>query len=448
MRKKVITALLLSAIMLANVVTVAAQTIPQSGTTTIVPNRLTVTWEDESRDDVTIDTFRFFGFNVAQLRTMVNVLDGSVANLADGTFQINQEGAPVGFQPIVFRQATEINYIINTTPIRNHEGARVFPSQPGWVFLPEHEYNWASVRDVINSMGLDLIDVVDDPAAGHTQVTVRRPGPPERPPSGPAVPPPGTGRWRDGWWRDQRDPVRPIGRDVEDVISRARNLHTRVTETALIPGITTGNALGLEADINAAQTNINTLRDRINTALDRGEITYAEFRALRFGLDEEAQPALNAARNRLALEVNALVRNDILIPLPTAAYTTPNALNVAAAIETAVTNAQDWVNNANRIAEGANQANRDAAYALRQDLAVAILARANDALAYLALEELEDPATIRAFATHVDSLITRAQTAINALEVGPERSHLNHLLYEVRRDLQLFRLGRPLIFTS
>jgi len=445
MRKRVFAALLLSAIMLANVVTVAAQTIPRSGTTTIVPNRLTVTWEDESRDDVTIDTFRFFGFNVAQLRTMVNVLDGSVANLADNTFQINQGGAPTGFQPITFRQATQIDYIINHTPIRNHEGARVSPAQPGWVFLPEHEYNWASVRDVINSMGLELIDVDDDPAAGHTLVTVRRPGPPARPPSGPAVNPPGRGSWRDGWWRDGREPVRPLGREVEDLLTRARGIESRVSSTA----ITTGNALGLETDLNAAQATLNTLRDRINAAFDRRDISYAEFRALRDGLDD-AQNAITRARRNLANEVTALVRDDILPALTAVDYTSPAALTVAAELERTVENAQAWVDNANRIAQGAGPAYVEAASALRLTLAEEFLVYARAARGFLDGHggALANDDAIRRFAAHVDTLITRTQTAINALADGPDRSGLNADLYLVRQSLQNFRLANPTIFTS
>jgi len=372
MRKKVIAALLLSAVMLANVVSVAAQVIPQSGTTTIVPNRLTVTWEDESRDDVTIDTFRFFGFNVAQLRTMVNVLDGSVANLADGTFQINQEGAPVGFQPITFNQATEINYIINTTPIRNHEGARVFPSQPGWVFLPQFEYNWASVRDVINSMGLELIDVEDDPAAGHTLVTVRRPEPPGRPPSGPAVNPPGRGQWRPGWWRDwTTTPPALTPLNVPDVLNRAGQAVEDAEEAAddasaianaayvraeailaeivtLMNNVTTANALAVETTLNARyaelvaqdaelyeayrdlraqdaellarRNEVEQTRIRVRQAFNRGEISRAQYEYHTAALDrmlveiDEARDDIATAIDEIeeARERNAEARTAIL----------------------------------------------------------------------------------------------------------------------------------------
>jgi hypothetical protein len=199
MLKRTVAALSLVMILAVGVVSASSSTIPQRGTTEIVPNRLTVRWEDESRDPVTINTFRIFGFNVAQLRTMVNVLDGTVANLADNSYQIGHTGSSAGFRDVSFHQRRNVEYIVNHTRIRNHEGRLVNPTQPGWVFLPEYEYNWASVRDVISTLGLTLIDVIDDPAAGHTEVVVRRPVT-QRPESGPAVPPPGS-RSAFWWWQ-------------------------------------------------------------------------------------------------------------------------------------------------------------------------------------------------------------------------------------------------------
>ena len=186
-----------------------ANTIPSSGTTTIVPNRLTVAWDGNEGTPITIDTFRFFGYNVAQLRTMVNVLEGTVTNNADGTFQIRDSGAPVAFSEIGFNVSTDVQYIINNTPIRNNAGQLFNPAQPGWVFLPAYEYNWASVRDIIASMDLVLVDFTDDPAAGTTEVIVARREANDqedvnRPPSGPAVNRPGN-NWR-GPWRDGTTP--------------------------------------------------------------------------------------------------------------------------------------------------------------------------------------------------------------------------------------------------
>ena len=454
MRKKVITALLLSAIMLANVASVAAQTIPQSGNTTIVPNRLTVTWEDESRDDVTIDTFRFFGFNVAQLRTMVNVLDGSVANLADNTFQINQEGAPAGFTPITFRQATEISYIINHTPIRNHEGARVFPSQPGWVFLPEHEYNWASVRDVINSMGLELIDVDDDPAAGHTLVTVRRPEPPGRPPSGPAVNPPGG---RPGWggWRDRDRPTTP-GQDVRDIYNRAN-------ENWLIPSpgalTTTEGALAAENRINSMQSDIDAARARVRDTYTPGSTTYL---ALMRDLDV-AQRAVNDARYELAHRVlsDTWLAGTMQTATLRRVFDDLDAIadnTTGAALEVAVRHAQEWVDRAANMANAipdrspwtaitpTRQSLIDTAAAFRLELAMDAVGYAQDALAGLTTATGLTDAEIRSYATHVENLLALAQTAADGLPVGANRSALNSNLYAVRSGLQAFRAARPAIF--
>jgi hypothetical protein len=78
-------ALTLVGVLAFGTVSVAAAGIPQRGTTTIVPNNLTVSWADKSNAPVTIDTFRIFGYNVAQLRTRVSVLGGTVSNLQDGT---------------------------------------------------------------------------------------------------------------------------------------------------------------------------------------------------------------------------------------------------------------------------------------------------------------------------------------------------------------------------
>jgi uncharacterized repeat protein (TIGR02543 family) len=191
MLKKITTALLVALVSTVFAVSAAASPIPPRGSTTIVPNRLTVRWEDESHAPRTIDTFRIFGFNVAQLRNMVSILNGTVSDRRDGSWQIHASGTPVPFRAISFHHQREIDYIINHTPIRNHAGTLIYPNQPGWVFLPDYEYNWASVRDVINAMNLELIDVIDDPEAGHTEVIVRMIRPSPTPEPGPPVPPPG-----------------------------------------------------------------------------------------------------------------------------------------------------------------------------------------------------------------------------------------------------------------
>jgi len=159
--------------------------IPTQGTTTIAPNKLIVFWDEDYREPVIIETFRFYGFNVAQLRTMVNALDGTVDTNADGTFQVMPSGSTVRFSPVSFNVETEIDYIVNQTSIRNHAGTIVSPNEPGFVFLPSYGYNWASVRDVIDALDLTLVDVLDDPETGVTEVLVARPTHSEQKPTDP-----------------------------------------------------------------------------------------------------------------------------------------------------------------------------------------------------------------------------------------------------------------------
>ena len=263
MRKRAIAALLLSFILAASVVNVSAQAIPYAGTTTITPNTLTITWEDESRAPVTIHTFRFFGFNVAQLRTMVNALSGSVSDLDDGSFQLMPTGAFASHQNIAFHQPRQIDFLRNHTPIRNHLGVLVYPNQPGWVFLPEFEYNWASVRDVINNMNLALIDVIDDPAGGRTEVVVRSATVPgdddddsddyetvQRPPSGPAVLPPPT-RTRNWGWQVHTTPPGPT------TTTEATTITTGTTTTeATTTGTTTTEATTTGTTTTEATTTV------------------------------------------------------------------------------------------------------------------------------------------------------------------------------------------------
>ncbi|MDR2648468.1 MAG: hypothetical protein LBB94_01950, partial [Clostridiales bacterium] len=120
---------------------------PTRGTTTIYPNKLTVKWENGSKTAVTIDSFRAFGYNVAQLRTMVSALGGTVVSLTDKTYQIKSGGTAVAYTDIGFDKTQEVSYILNTTQIRDNAGALITPGQPGWVYLPAVQYNWASIRD-------------------------------------------------------------------------------------------------------------------------------------------------------------------------------------------------------------------------------------------------------------------------------------------------------------
>ena len=170
--KKRLICMVLSLVMLAGLINLFASTNPTSGTTMITPNTLTIQWEDGSEAPITINTFRFFDFNVAQLRTMVGALGGAVDNLSDDTFQVMPYGRSVNFNEINFRNEREIDFIINETPIRSHDGTLMRPEQPGWIFIPEFEYNWASVRDIINAMNFTLVDFVDNPADGITEIIV------------------------------------------------------------------------------------------------------------------------------------------------------------------------------------------------------------------------------------------------------------------------------------
>jgi hypothetical protein len=156
---------------------------------------MTVRWTDTSKSVVTIDTFRVFGFNVAQLRTMVDVLDGSVESLSDGSYQLKfPKTASVPYQRIPFSTQQDVSYILNHTRIRNTAGALMTPEQPGFVFLTRYEYNWASVRDIAAGLGVSIVSVNDDPANGTTEIVVQAPVTPT-PTPGPYDPPkpPGSG---------------------------------------------------------------------------------------------------------------------------------------------------------------------------------------------------------------------------------------------------------------
>lgn len=183
----------------------------QGNLTTITPNKLTIEWDGSDRAPVTIDTVRFLGYNVAQLRTMANALQGRILNLPDGTYQFAFAGAAPAYDDIRFVSVVQLNYLTNVTPIRDVNGRLFNPAAPGWVFLPDYEYNWGSVRDVISAMGLTMLSFIDNPRAGTTTVVVRDPNaidePVAPPPDdnrvvGPAVPPPGSAVWRPGaGWR-------------------------------------------------------------------------------------------------------------------------------------------------------------------------------------------------------------------------------------------------------
>ena len=149
----------------------AAELIPNSKNTTIYPNKLIIQWEGGS--SVTIDSFRIFGYNVTQLRTVINALDGAVVQLPDKSYQIEKTSAnKVYYSDVNFSKQRDINYIINANQVRGANGEFVYPEEPGLVFLPEYGYNWGSIRDVIRALDLSLVSYKDDPANGSTTVVI------------------------------------------------------------------------------------------------------------------------------------------------------------------------------------------------------------------------------------------------------------------------------------
>lgn len=105
-------------------------------------------------------------------------------------------------------------------------------------------------------MGIEIIDVVDDNDGGNKKVNVSRNGNNESNNQGNDVNNKGKGRWSDGWWRDKRDNVSNIGRDVEEVIYRERKIKNSVNEKDLINGIKKGNEIGIEKEINDEKYNL------------------------------------------------------------------------------------------------------------------------------------------------------------------------------------------------
>ncbi|MDR1537381.1 MAG: hypothetical protein LBU32_05180 [Clostridiales bacterium] len=140
----------------------------------ITPNKLTITWLNSSRSSVVIDTFRIRGYNVAQLRTLVGACGGTVSNrMADGSYQINKSNASiVQFTPIAFSGTTTVKTQFNITPIRDSSGRLMTPEQPGWVYLPDYQYNWGSLRDILRALDLEIASYTDEPANARTSVII------------------------------------------------------------------------------------------------------------------------------------------------------------------------------------------------------------------------------------------------------------------------------------
>ena len=138
---------------------------------TITPNKLTVEHEDRRGKRVAIDAFRIRGYNVAQLRTLVQACGGSIVNTDEG-YQIVTRPENIAFQSIAFSGVTTVNVQFNVTEIMDKSGKFIMPNEPGWVFLTDYNYNWGSIRDVLAAMGLEIKSYSDDPRNAQTNVVI------------------------------------------------------------------------------------------------------------------------------------------------------------------------------------------------------------------------------------------------------------------------------------
>ena len=137
----------------------------------ITPNKLTIQREDGSK--VTIDAFRIRGFNVAQLRTLVQACGGSVKSVVgDEGYQIVTVPDNTAFTTVSFSGATTVKVQFNVTEIMDKTGKYVKPGEPGWVFLTDYNYNWGSIRDVLTAMGYEIKNFSDDAQNATTSVVI------------------------------------------------------------------------------------------------------------------------------------------------------------------------------------------------------------------------------------------------------------------------------------
>ena len=137
----------------------------------ITPNKLTIQREDGSK--VTIDAFRIRGYNVAQLRTLVQACGGSVTNVVnDVGYQIINQPGNTPFTPVSFSGAVTVKVQFNVTGIMDKTGKYIRPGEPGWVFLTDYNYNWGSIRDVLTAMGYEIKSFTDDAGNATTSVVI------------------------------------------------------------------------------------------------------------------------------------------------------------------------------------------------------------------------------------------------------------------------------------
>ena len=140
----------------------------------LTPNLLTISWEDGSKPQQTLDTFRIRGYNVAQLRTLTAICGATVKSLNDGSYQIVKPADDnITFSPVAIKVETAAGVQFNVTRVLDINGNLTSPSQPGWIYLTEYDYNWGSIRDIIGALGMEIVSVSDKPAERQTSVVVR-----------------------------------------------------------------------------------------------------------------------------------------------------------------------------------------------------------------------------------------------------------------------------------
>ncbi|MDR2750372.1 MAG: hypothetical protein LBC41_06920 [Clostridiales bacterium] len=142
----------------------------------ITPNKLTIEWLGDTAPASDLDAFRIRGYNVAQLRPLVEACGGTVKGLADGTYQIVKEKGISEYYPVKFAANTEVKTQYNVTSIRDAAGKLTSPTEPGWIYLVDYQYNWGSLRDILGSLGLVIDSVEDDPTGGKTKVVIKEKG--------------------------------------------------------------------------------------------------------------------------------------------------------------------------------------------------------------------------------------------------------------------------------
>jgi hypothetical protein len=107
---------------------------------------------------------------------MVSVCGGTVLNVSANTYQVvTSSSYNVDYQDIGFQGTQDVKYQLNITNIKDSSGVDTKPAQPGWVYLTSYQYNWGSIRDILNALGLELVSYTDDPNKRETEVVISWP---------------------------------------------------------------------------------------------------------------------------------------------------------------------------------------------------------------------------------------------------------------------------------